>query len=262
MPALVPTPLPADIAAICIVSYPKTGRTWLRMLVGKSLCRIHGLADDRVHRTEEVMRAAGLPLKAITHGDAAIRLLRHWRELSPDKRAFRNRKVLLLGRDIRDTLVSAYFHTSTRMGLYQGSLSAFLRDEYHGALKFLTFYRLWHDAREVPRAFMYLRYEDLHRDPADALARTLAFFGAPSVDPSAVAAAVEFAAFQNLRKAEAAGTYRDGTMEPGRSEDPESWKFRRGKVGGYVDYLSTQDIAYLERLNEKLGCEFTRLHGC
>jgi hypothetical protein len=193
-----------------------------------------------------------------THDDAATAEGLHYRDLQADKSRYRDRSVLLLGRDLRDTLVSAYFHTSRRMGAYRGTISEFIRDERHGAIKVISFYRNWHAARDTPRRLLFMRYEEMHRDPGAALAAAMRFLGAKSIDPAAISAAVEFATFENLRKAEAENRYPDGTMTPVDPSDPETYKFRRGKAGGYTDYLSADDVAYIDDLNARLGCEFTR----
>jgi len=240
-----------------VVSYPKTGRTWLRMMLGRYLCEKLGVGLERVNKTRRLLLAAGMPAD-FTHDDAATNDAIHYRDLNPDKSAFHDRSVLLLGRDVRDTLVSAYFHTTRRMNLFKGSLREFVRDEHHGALKLLTFYRHWYEARAVPRAFLFMRYEEMHRDPAQTLAAALRFLGATSVDPAALSVAVQFSAFDNLRQAEAEDRYPDGTMSPADPADPESYKFRRGKAGGFVDYLEPADVAYIDALNGVHGCEFTR----
>jgi len=36
------------------------------------------------------------------------------------------------------------------------------------------------------------------------------------------------------------------SLMPRDKNDPESFKTRRGKVGGYVDYLTPQDIEFLD----------------
>jgi len=35
-------------------------------------------------------------------------------------------------------------------------------------------------------------------------------------------------------------------LQPADASDPESYKVRRGEIGGYRHYLSAADIAYLE----------------
>jgi len=42
-------------------------------------------------------------------------------------------------------------------------------------------------------------------------------------------------------------------LRPRDSHDEESFKVRKGKVGGYVDYLDPDDRAFVERVIRELG---------
>ncbi|TIP61683.1 MAG: hypothetical protein E5X55_36270 [Mesorhizobium sp.] len=41
-------------------------------------------------------------------------------------------------------------------------------------------------------------------------------------------------------------------MQPRDPDDPESFKVRKGKVGGYLDYLSTDDVAFCDDVLARL----------
>ena len=241
-----------------LLSYPKSGRTWLRALIGRALVARFRLPEERLMETEDLVRAAQLPSFAFDHDGSSMMDACNGRRLSPDKSAFRGKHVLLLGRDVRDTLVSAYFHATRRLGIYEGTISSFIRDERYGADKVLAFYRHWDLARYVPRAFAFLRYEAMHADPAAALARTLEFLGARDVAEATIAEAIGYARFDNLRRVEAEGFFGDPALRAGVAADPESYKVRRGKVGGFRDYLSDGDIAWIDARVAEAGCEFTR----
>lgn len=49
-----------------------------------------------------------------------------------------------------------------------------------------------------------------------------------------------------MRKAELHDSFGHERLRPADPHNPESFKVRRGKVGGYVDYLSSEDIAYVD----------------
>lgn len=241
-----------------VLSYPKVGRTWLRALVGKALVDRYGLPQERVLDTEALVAALGFPSLGFDHDGSGMMGKRTWRDLSPDKSAYRGNRVLLLGRDVRDTLVSAYFHATRRIGEFGGPIADFVRDDRFGADKVLTFYRHWHEAQSVPREFLFLRYEALHADPAPALKRVLDFLGARDVPDAMMHEAIRFARFDNLRQAEAEGRYRSPALRAASGSDPESFKVRKGKVGGFRDYLSDDDIAWIDARESAIGCEFTR----
>ena len=46
--------------------------------------------------------------------------------------------------------------------------------------------------------------------------------------------------------------FQGGALQPCDARDPDSFKVRRGKVGGYVDYLGAADVAFLDREVERL----------
>ena len=57
-------------------------------------------------------------------------------------------------------------------------------------------------------------------------------------------AALDFSEFGNMQKLEAAGVFNSKILQARDIRDPESFKVRRGKIGGYEDYLSAEDRQY------------------
>lgn len=247
-----PGPEPTQV----VVSYPKTGRTWLRALVGKALVDHYRLPPDRLLDTPALTAMAGLPVTAFVHDDAGMMRALPWHQLSPDKSRFAGQRVILLARDVRDTLVSAYFQATRRIGAFDGPIGAFVRDDRFGARKVAAFYRHWYDARDVPAAFAFFRYEAMHADPGAVLAQSLDFLGVRGVPAATIAAAVEYADFGNLRRAEAEGRFAGPILSAPSSDDPESFKVRRGKVGGFRDYLSDADVAWIDARVAEAGGPF------
>ena len=45
-------------------------------------------------------------------------------------------------------------------------------------------------------------------------------------------------------------------LQPGDVNDPESYKVRRGKIGGYVDYLDPSDVEYADQAMSALDPRF------
>ncbi len=240
-----------------IVSYPKSGRTWLRLLIGKSLCEKHRIPEDRMLRTRYVTSAAGILRTRFIHDGSATFANRPYTALCPDKSEYKKTKVVLLVRNIKDTLVSAYFQASRRTGIFEGSLSDFIRSDNFGAIKILTFYRHWHEQRHIPADFLLLRYEDLHKTPGKTLEAGLRFLGAKAMAPEIIRTAVDYCRFDNLRKFEAEKKFKSGILSPKDPNDPESFKTRKGLVGNYTQYLSASDIRYIDEQIARHGCEFT-----
>jgi hypothetical protein len=61
-----------------------------------------------------------------------------------------------------------------------------------------------------------------------------------------------------MRQLERCGRFSSDKLTPGDRDDPESYKTRRGKVGGYLDYFGSVDIDYL---NRRLGTELHHYYG-
>ena len=59
-----------------------------------------------------------------------------------------------------------------------------------------------------------------------------------------------------MRKMEASLEYDRQLLQPSDVNDPESYKVRRGKIGGYVDYLEPSDIEYADQAMAALDRRF------
>jgi hypothetical protein len=236
-----------------IVSFPKTGRTWLRVMIGKALIERYHLPEERLLDTYKASKAALDEAIMFSHGGPRYLFdFRRFDELTFDTELYAPKRVIHLVRDIRDTLVSYYFQLAKREQLFTGDMSAFLRDPIFGARKIIAYYTLWFRHHRQTRDFMLLRYEAMRRDPIEALIPALDFLGiagASEVAPSAV----EFASFENMRRMEQTGGFKRKMMQPGQSGDQESYKVRKGKVGGFTEYLSPEDLAYIDTQLAELG---------
>jgi hypothetical protein len=108
---------------------------------------------------------------------------------------------------------------------------------------------LW--AEEIPRLkdFLLVRYEDLKSDPNSTLRDIVAFAGTPGSD-SEIREAVEFGAYENMKKMEQKRSFwlSGGRMKPRDRKNPNSYKVRRAKVGGYRDYFDDGQLRELEAL--------------
>lgn len=170
--------------------------------------------------------------------------------LDPDKRKYMGGKVLLLIRDPRDTAVSGYFQVTRRLKISDASISDFLRDERHGLKKICHFNLQWFASAATWRKnqFAILSYEQMHKATVAALC-AVADFAGTTLDPKIAELVTSNRMFARLRTAEATGelAHRYGPfLLPGDSNDAESFKVRRGVVGGYIDYLSEADLSYCD----------------
>jgi len=233
-------------ADVYLLSFPKVGRTWLRTLIGALLAEHYGhpeLAASAL--SKRARRVRGVPHILVKHDGQPHRSTPA--EIEDDKSEFADTRVILMVRDLRDTTVSNYFQATRREGTFQGDITAWLAEPRGSVDSMLRYYHVWAQQRHLPRGFLLVRYEDLKRDTAHELRRIAEFIGMQDVKPATIAAAVEYGSFGKMREREAAKPA-DGTpFAAGKEGDPESFKTRRGKVGGYVDYLTPEQVAWLER---------------
>jgi hypothetical protein len=233
---------------VYLVSFPKCGRTWLRVLVGRAFQQHFGLPADanlvELHRLAEF--DSRVPCVLATHDDDA-----QWKapeQVGRDKQQYRGTRVILLVRDPRDVIVSLYHQKRDRRQGYDGSLGEFLEDRVGGFESLLCFYDAWVAGLDVPDAVLVVRYEDLHDRAEDELRRVLDFVGVSGVTPAVVADAVDFASFGNMRRLEEADAFASDKLRPRRPGDLDSYKTRRGRVGGFRNDLTIDQIARLDRL--------------
>jgi len=215
-----------------IISFPKSGRTWLRVML------------------DDVGAKAGF-----TH-DGSDHQLRHpFAALAADKSRYKGASVLLLVRDPRDTAVSGYFQVTRRLKLSDAPISDILRDERHGIKKICHFNLQWFAAARRVKPFAILSYEQMHKAPAAALCAVAALAGV-TIDEKIAGLVASNRAFARLRAAEASGelAHRYGPyLLPGDRNDSESFKVRRGVIGGYADYLSEPDRSYCDSVLVETG---------
>jgi hypothetical protein len=239
-----------------IISYPKSGRTWLRLLLGKALCDQLALPEENIIDTYQLTAVPGVLRTHFTHDYADIRLGYPYYRLPTNKSPYARTKVIFLIRDMRDTLVSSYFQATKRVNRFHGPITNFVRDDRFGINKIVTFYNLWQQNQRVPSEFMLLRYEELHQDPANTLRRTLHFMNVTSVDEQVIQTAVAFASFDNMKKMESSRMFANDKMRPGTTQDADSFKVRQGRIGGYTQHLSPDDLHYIQQQIIETGCPF------
>jgi hypothetical protein len=225
-------------AEVHFLSFPKCGRTWLRRMLGRVLVRHFELGDaDPVDLRRMSRLHPAIPTMHMHHDDDAFwKPVRH---LNPRRTWYRDKRVVLLVREPKDVIVSAYFQKSKREKTFSAGISRFLREEEGGIDTLIEYYNIWHRNADVPRTFLCISYEQLHADAAGVLRRVLDFLEFPDIPDAVIDEAVAHASFARTRRRERGG-------EGGSATPDEALKARRGKVGGHVEQLSSEEIDELD----------------
>ena len=98
-------------------------------------------------------------------------------------------------------------------------------------------------------AFKVVRYEDLKAHPEQTLGGLLEFMGTPATQEQ-VRDAIRFASYENMKQMEQRKVFRfsGGRLVPRDRANPDSYKVRRGRVGGYRDYSDDVQVAAIDAL--------------
>ena len=204
---------------VTVMSFPKSGRTWLRLMIGRALQQHFGTDLDEsvieLHRLAEY--DSRIPRIYAIHDGIG--------DESRNPKQFHDRRIILLVRDPRDVIVSYYYELRYRRPTVVGTLDEFVSDPKNVA-NLLKFYEVWSTRVGCPDATLVLRYEDLHAEPERSLRDVLDFIGVTDISDDVVAEAVEFARFDNMRQYEKDGVFQTAKLRPGLPGEAASFKTR------------------------------------
>lgn len=253
------------------VSHGKSGRTWVRVMISRYFKLAHDripegiiLGFDNFHRLNPTV-----PKIFFTHDNYLRRYLGN-----PDSlKDFYGRKTVLLVRKPQDVAVSQYFQWKHRMKPYKKKLNNYpahdadlsvyevVMHQGQGLPRIVSVLNKWTAEMDNFKDLLVVRYEDLRTQPEREMARLMAFLG-ETVDPQIVKDAVEFSSVENLRKMESENYFwRSGSrLKAPDSKNPDSYKVRKAKVGGYRDYFDDEEVARIDAFidqNLKPGFGYT-----
>jgi hypothetical protein len=250
-------------AQMLIIGHPKSGNTWLKVMISRLYQVRHGLPASRLINTDELARKhPEIPRLAASNGyysyEGAI-----GDALAPgaEDSVLRHKPTLLIARNPCDIAVSWFFQFTKRQSAAKQELINhfvdtpidkrtirmwdFVRHSDIGLPSLVEYLNTWERNLASLDNSLIIRYEDLRAKTAETLRRVVTLMGDEFSD-SDIQEAVEFGSFDNLRKLESKGFFKQGGMSLRNPDDPNSFKVRRGKVGGFSDYFNPQEAAELE----------------
>lgn len=245
-------------ADFVIVSPPKCGRTWLRMMLSRFFQIRYGLPEDELLGYDNYHRLnAIIPRIRFTHD----RYIKDYTGNHDSKRDFYRKNVILLVRDPRDVAVSNYFQWINTVNPYKKSLLNLPENpaeapifEYammprFGIPRTVDFLNAWAPELEKTRSNLLIRYEDMRAEPARILGDILSFMQIHA-SPEEINQVVNQTSFENMKKLEQNQTIKSESrrLMIKDQNNPDAFKVRRGKVGGYLDYFSDRELQDIDRL--------------
>lgn len=240
-----------------LASYPKSGRTWFRFILAHYFAQLIAGSTEQPDGAIDLFSMFGivpnfdldpargvpafryqtqrpqLPLILVTH--------HHYK-----RSLFLGRPVIFMVRDPRDVVVSAYFHATRHKHRFSGTVDAFIADEGQGLPALINYLNGWAEGLQS-RESAVLSYEELTRDTVGASARIIEFLGYIPAE-EALRMAVAAAGFEAMRELELQSGLPAHDYD---RADTESLRMRRGKVGGFENYLSDAQIERIQMSCEK-----------
>lgn len=253
-------------AKIFIIAHLKCGNTWLCTMISRLYQVRYGLPSTllMLHSDELAQRNPAIPRFLVTNGHYSYEGI-IGEVLAADQPAseLHQKKIIFLVRHPCDIAVSWYFQFTKRESavkreLINHSLSQpidhttismwdFVMHRGIGLPFLIEYLNTW--LRNVAKLdhVLIVRYEDLRARPEENLKRLTSLMDESFTDQE-IEEAVAFASFDNLRKLEISGFFRRSGLPPRNPDDLDSLKVRRGKVGGYKDYFTDEQVAQMEEL--------------
>jgi hypothetical protein len=225
-----------------IVSYPKSGRTWLAYMLGMYA---HGLRGEPLPDDPDVMAMAREHRLGWFHLGGIVKTPFYNMSYFERELLERARGAVLLTRNIYSTLTSYYYQIKHRMGLFDGTPSEMLRHPTFGVVKILGFYTAFQDQwRHVLRDVTVISYERLRENGCVEFSRVLDALRWEIRD-GLVRDVVEASEFSRMRRLSETGAIDKDRLRPGVRGDERTYKVRRADPAEYLELFGEGDRAYI-----------------
>lgn len=247
---------------VFLVSYPRSGNTWTRFLVSNlifpnkptTFANVESRIPEIYFNPDRVMRQLARP-----------RILKSHECFQPHYP-----RVIYIARDPRDVAVSFYHHNVKWGNIeedypIEAFVPRFIAADFDSRWgSWFDNVKSWTAMREGRKEFLFLRYEDMKRDPAGELGRIADFLRACRFrefdsTPAALARAVELSSPERMRKLEKENAGQWVLTRDTRHDKPF---VRTATSGEWKSILPARSVADIESawgdLMRQLGYASTR----
>ena len=222
-----------------LVSYPKSGNTWVRFLIGNYLsgnqCNFtnsHLIVPDIHYNPNDISKI---------EKPRVIKSHHHFCSQYP--------RIIYLVRDGRDVAVSYYYHYLKYEKNPQLSFKEYVEKFNVGAVGFGLWsdhVKSWIDNRDLIDRDLLIKYEDIQENPFESLKRIIKFIGLP-VDEEKIRSAVEASRFDKMQTLE---RQQSSQVDLLAKSDTKLNFVRSGKSAQWKDFFT-----------EEMSHSFLDIHG-
>lgn len=219
---------------IYLVSYPKSGATWLDFMMANihtklskleiqvNFFNIHMIIPD-VHFNPQADNFLKFP---------GIRMAKSHSSYNPYYK-----HIVYLVRDPRSVMVSYYYFLRC-LGEYEGDLSSFIRSKRYGICAWCEHISGWVEKTLPGTRIVFIRYEDMMQNPRETLGGLYNDIGFIIAD-EVLDAAIIASSFSNMQSLEKKFGY--GGADYGRDLS----FVRKGNLNGWKDDITEQDQRFI-----------------
>ena len=228
-----------------ILSYPKSGRTWLYEI----LKLYSNNQDDKNFINNR---------KIVKFNNHFIKFVHDCSDPNPypieankqklNKMKLINKRKIILIRDPREIIISFWYQMKFREKTYNHSISEFIENKYFGIKKIISFYNLID--LEFSDNFKIITYANLVNNTYEEIEKIISHFNLV-IDKNLIRKCIEECSFQKLQKKE---------IIKSKVKDIKSLKFRTGSSGDFKKELSNKDILKINsEIKENLNANFKKI---
>ncbi len=249
------------LAEYHIVGFPKSGNTWVKFFLANYISKYYRISldldfDRHIFReSKKTPRVYFSHIGSIPgHQAGIIPEINISNTVNKTINQLSGKKVVFLYRDPRDVVISFYFHLKKYKN--NESISEFIRNPNTGVDIIIGYMNQWYENRRKFESFEIFGYEKRVESPELEFKRMLNSMNVP-VDEKLLKEVTDFSDFKNMKKIEQNKLIKHKTFMSGDINDSESPRMRKGKIGGYKDYLNNGDIKYVDDCMKSLNKQFS-----
>ena len=225
-----------DLADVVLASYPRSGNTWCRFLLGEILSD-QKTGFDSIDKVVPQIGLHQIALPLLPGGGRLIKTHEQYRK--------EYAKAVYLVRDVRDVVLS-YYDRGKYLGVFHdiafdAFLPMFLQGQTNTVGSWPSHVRTWLDSPLGQSGkLLVIKFEDMRHDTEATLGRILKFLDV-SVDELKVRDAIAANSVDGMRvKEDRSRFYPHSPQESGRF-------VRKGAIGGWQARLTPEQVGLVER---------------
>ncbi len=248
-----------------VVSYPKSGRTWLRFILANYFNEFYKLnMNVDLHNVFKIVP------NEYNHKEIGIEAFDFYENKdvpfipfshSKNYRKIYKEKVIVLIRSPFDILVSDYFQQTEQIKSYKGGIKEFIRDDEKGIKNYCEFMNNWID-HIIEKEYFALSYEEMQENIFNVIGELLNYLDI-EVNEDILNNSIELSNFNRMQDIEKSQGIISETYD---FNNPLALRMREGGSGNHKKYLNNDDIAYIyESIKKGLKKEVIDLlevHNC